>query len=285
MTSEFLTLQEAADLLGLHYMTVYRYVRTGRLPGAKEGAEWRVKLVDVEGLVRAPDPPRVGRGRRSASYPARLEDRLVAGDATGAWAVIESALTAGMEPGEVYVDLLVPTLDSIGRGWEEGRYTVAQEHLGSAVATALIGRLGPRFNRRGRKRGSVVLGAAPGDEHALPVAIAADLLRGAGFRVHLLGDNVPADSFAETAADAEQLVGVAICATTGDNEPAIRRAIRGVRSVVDVPVILGGGAVGGADDADRLGADATASSATDLVDVLVVLASGGGLPDPGGEAD
>ena len=27
-----LTLQEAADLLGVHYMTAYRYVRTGRLP-------------------------------------------------------------------------------------------------------------------------------------------------------------------------------------------------------------------------------------------------------------
>ena len=31
MTESRLTLQEAADRLGVHYMTAYRYVRTGRL--------------------------------------------------------------------------------------------------------------------------------------------------------------------------------------------------------------------------------------------------------------
>ena len=30
-----ISLQEAADQLGVHYMTVYRYVRHGRLPARK----------------------------------------------------------------------------------------------------------------------------------------------------------------------------------------------------------------------------------------------------------
>ena len=37
-----LTLQEAADLLGVHYMTAYRYVRTGRLAATRINGKWVV---------------------------------------------------------------------------------------------------------------------------------------------------------------------------------------------------------------------------------------------------
>ena len=36
-TGDDLTLHEAADVLGVHYMTAYRYVRLGLLPAAKAG--------------------------------------------------------------------------------------------------------------------------------------------------------------------------------------------------------------------------------------------------------
>ena len=35
---EDLTLDEVASALGLHYMTVYKYVRTGRLPARRQAA-------------------------------------------------------------------------------------------------------------------------------------------------------------------------------------------------------------------------------------------------------
>ena len=48
-----ISLQEAADALGVHYMTAYRYVRTGRLPAVKDGAEWRVDPADLAEWVDA----------------------------------------------------------------------------------------------------------------------------------------------------------------------------------------------------------------------------------------
>ncbi|MBA2625064.1 MAG: helix-turn-helix domain-containing protein, partial [Acidimicrobiia bacterium] len=54
-----LSLHEAAERLGVHYMTAYRYVRLGRLPGTKEGATWRVAATDVERL-RAQAQPTAG---------------------------------------------------------------------------------------------------------------------------------------------------------------------------------------------------------------------------------
>ena len=42
MPKQPLTLLQVADKLGVHYMTVYRYVRTGRLPATRVGGIWQV---------------------------------------------------------------------------------------------------------------------------------------------------------------------------------------------------------------------------------------------------
>ena len=75
--------------------------------------------------------------------------------------MVEAALASGMEPADIHLELLAPALRSIGDGWEAGRLSVADEHRASAVAGRLIGRLGPRFARRGRKRGTVWSGNLP----------------------------------------------------------------------------------------------------------------------------
>ncbi|HCN09685.1 MAG TPA: DNA-binding protein, partial [Lentisphaeria bacterium] len=54
MSSDRLSLREAADELGLHYMTVYRYVRTGLLPATMDGGMWRVTVADLRNLQRRP---------------------------------------------------------------------------------------------------------------------------------------------------------------------------------------------------------------------------------------
>lgn len=42
---------EVAELLGVHVKTVYRWFRSGALPGAKVGGTWRISAVALERLV------------------------------------------------------------------------------------------------------------------------------------------------------------------------------------------------------------------------------------------
>ena len=250
-----LTLRPAAERLGVHYMTAYRYVRTGRLPATRDGVQWVVDPADLAALS-APRPQGCARGSARAARPGKLAARMIAGDEAGAWAVVDGALASGADPEDVYLDLLVPALEAVGDGWQEGRLSVADEHRATAVAQRLIGRLGPRFARRGRKRGTVVLGAPPGELHALPTALVADLLRGIGFDVLDLGADAPAKSFAETATAANRLVAVGIVATTSGGERAVRTTIGALRDAdVSAPVLVGGAAITNADHARRLGAD------------------------------
>lgn len=237
-------------------MTAYRYVRTGRLPARREGAHWLVDPLDIDRL-RDRNRARPGSRHTRGDRVSTLTARMAAGDEAGAWRGIEEALSSGMDPAEVYLDLLVPALRGLGDGWAAGTVTVAEEHRASAVASRIIGRLGPRFARRGRKRGAVIVGAPAGDQHSLPSAIVADLLRGEGFEVLDVGANVPSGSFAETAQHAARLAAVVIGVTTPGRDGAVRSAIRALRAAaVAAPVLAGGAAIQDADHALRLGADA-----------------------------
>jgi excisionase family DNA binding protein len=283
---ETITLNEAAERLGVHYMTAYRYVRTGRLPAVKVGSEWRVRVEDVEamrsgasgsaGVGGPPSPGHGGGRRRRHDYAQRLQDRLLAGDEPGAWSILESALTSGLEPAELYLEALGPALTRIGDDWEAGRITVAEEHRASTLALRLIGRLGPRFSRRGRKRGTVVLGAAPEDHHGVPVALAADLLRGAGFSVVDLGADTPVRSFVDAARAADRLIGVGINATSRGNEANVAAAVAAVHAEIGCPVVLGGQAIPEEAAGRALGADRVSLSTQDLIDAFTALAGSEG---------
>ena len=197
-----------------------------------------------------------GRAVHPTPWAARLEARLRAGDGRGSWGVVEASLSSGMDPAEVYLELLVPALRGIGDAWAAGEIDVEVEHRASVIAMRLIGRLGPRFNRRGQTRGSVVLGAPAGDRHGLPSAILADLVRGAGFTVADLGADTPAESFIRAAQGAERLMAVAVGVTTADNDRAVRALADALHQALPgVPVLMGGGGVLDAAHASGLGAD------------------------------
>jgi excisionase family DNA binding protein len=277
--SDELSLQDAADVLDVHYMTAYRYVRLGLLQATKVGGTWRVKREDLDAFregasSREPLNPEESK-KKSAPWPERLELRLLAGDARGAWGVVEAALAAGADLDEIYTDVVSPSLVSIGDKWARGDLEIYLEHRASAIVARIMGRLGPRFARRGRTRGAILVGAPEGERHSLPVSMVADLIRQGGWEVYDLGSDLPADSFAVAARNTVDLAAVCVSVTS---EGALTKAvdsINAVREVVhpSVQIYVGGRAVTSADHAEALGADGWASSAVDLVALLNELPS------------
>lgn len=261
-----LTLHEAADHLGVHYMTAYRYVRHGQLPAEKRGGVWRVRGDDLERFRSTPTvAPRV----RRAPWAERLEARLMAGDERGSWGVVEAALASGHEVTEIYLDVLSPALVSIGARWEVGEVDISVEHRATAIAQRLIGRLGPRCVRRGRSRGTVVVGGPSGETHGLPISILADLLRAEGWEVIDLGADTPATSFARVVSDSPDVVAVGVSVTHGDHLGRIDEIVTAVRAVApDVPVFVGGAAVTAETDVIDRGVDGWSRSAGELSEMV-----------------
>ena len=272
--SGHLSLHEAADLLGVHYMTIYRRVRLGILPARKIGGTW---MVDPADLVRATTTPDRGR-RRRGSHPRvsmwqeRLQARMLSGDVAGSWQVIEAAMASGLEPGEIYVRVLAPSLHAIGALWGSGGISVDQEHLASSVATTLIGRLGPRFVHPGRKKGVVIVAMPPGERHGLGVAMLADILTDAGYEVLNLGPDTPNVSLAAAIRNAGPLAAVVVSVVDIERRPAAGRLLAAARRErPSVPRLVGGNAVPDERVALDLGADGWVADPRGLGDLIEAL--------------
>lgn len=264
VSADTLSLRECADRLGVHYMTAYKYVRHGRLQATKVGAEWRVRVADLEGFLAGPTPG------GPAPWADRLGARLIAGDPSGAWGVVEAAMSSGLDPAGIYERLLAPAMRDIGDGWERGTVSVDEEHRAAATAQRIVGRLGPRFVRRGRPRGRVVIGTPPGERHSLPVSMAADHFRGAGWEVLELGADLPVGDFVAAVRQAMPLSAIAISVTIEASLRSAHELIRSLRFVDLGPIILGGAAAS-PEAALRLGADAWANDGPGGVAALEAL--------------
>lgn len=253
------TLQEAADELGVHYMTAYRYVRHGQLAASKQGGAWQVSADAIEafrsGSATAPVEP-----GSSAPWARRLEARLVDGDAQGAWGVVEAAMASGADVRSVYLDMLTPAMVGIGARWAAGEFDIAVEHQATGIVMRIIGRLGSRCVRRGRSLGGVVMGAPSGEHHALPTAILGDLMRLNGWDVTDLGANTPPGSFLHAAGRTPDLRAVGISMTHPEHLDALAECCSELKAALpSVLVVVGGNGVGTEAAALAAGADALAS--------------------------
>ena len=265
-----LTLHEAAEELGVHYMTAYRYVRLGVLPAVKVGGTWHVARVDLDAFrVGAASTSASDQPKRRAPWAARLEARLVAGDSSGAWGVVEAALSAGAELDEIYLDVITPAMRNIGARWEAGELDISVEHRATGIAQRLIGRLGPRFARRGRARGQVLLGGPAGERHSLPVAMLADLLRGEGWEVSDIGADMPVASFVSAATSIPVLAAIGVSVSSAEGVASVGELCAALRTAVPgVAIVLGGAAVHGREHALELGATHYAGSAREFAEQL-----------------
>ena len=273
--SELIGLRAAAEQLGVHYMTAYRYVRLGTLPANKIGGTWQVRLDDLRALTNRAAPQPGPGGIRWSPYRTQLRDRLIAGDEPGAWSIIERALVSGSPARDIHLELMVPVLHDIGDAWASGSIDIAAEHRASSVASRLVGRLGPSFARRGRKLATIVIGAAAGDHHSLPLAILGDIIRGEGFAVLDLGANTPPDSFVQSAQTHDDTIAVAISVGSDETLDAARRTATLLHEQVpDIHVFIGGPAITNEHDASNLGADEYGATALDVARRCIELAAG-----------
>jgi MerR family transcriptional regulator, light-induced transcriptional regulator len=266
-----LTLEQAARRLGVHYMTIYRYVRLGQVAAHQADGRWWIEERALDALANRPvRPGPSGTGPRWSELRQRLLSRLDDGDLGGAWSVFDGAFRAGQPPVDLYVELLGPVLRQVGDQWASGQRSIESEHRASSLALRLVGRVGARGVRAGRRRRSVVvLGGAPGDPHQLPGLMVADVLRWEGFRVVDLGADVPLESFVEAATSTSDLVAVGISLSARRHRGAVSRVLANLRDAVPGTLLLAGGpALPDVESARSLGADGWAPHAGAVAELV-----------------
>ncbi len=189
-----LSLQEAAEQLGVHYQTAYGWVRDGSLRAEKVRGRYRVTRQEIARFAEARDRPRPP-GPRTLRKPERMVDKvfdqIVAGDEFSVRGELQVLADQGMDVGAVIEEVLAPAARRVGEAWHQGEIPVAIEHRATAIVERIIGDLMP--NPRGRRRGTAVVAAVSGERHGLPLLMATAVLREDRWHVEHLGADCPAD--------------------------------------------------------------------------------------------
>jgi len=233
-------LQEAADLLGVHYQTAYAWVRDGQLPARKISRGYEVSGADVAALAR-----RRQRGREPVAqikvrdWPAqadRLYAAIIGGEETMARRALDR-LAGHVSVTDLCDRVIAPALRRIGDDWAGGEVSIAVEHRATAICERLLAaRASPPA---GRPRGTAVVTTPPGERHGLPALMAAACLREARWHVHHLSADLPADEIGRLAAEVG--AGLVVLSTaTGAGAAIADETARAVRTAVPGAVVLVG---------------------------------------------
>ncbi len=187
------------------------------------------------------EPP----GRREVDKAFRrlsraYEDALRAADASGAERVARQGLCAGLSVAGLYQRVIAPAMRRIGTLWEQGAISVADEHLATALThQVMAGIYGPSLGHR-VLWGRVLFAAVEGEQHALGLRMAADVIELAGYETIYLGADVPnPDLLQAVTARAPDLV--ALAATMPGSATALDRAIAGIQDADPSQIVLYGG--------------------------------------------
>lgn len=172
-------------------------------------------------------------------------DALRAADAAGAYRIVSEALAQGMSIPQLYQRVIGPAMYEVGRLWEKGALTVADEHLATALTHRVLAALRPppRVEARpgsaaAKKR--AMLAAVQGEQHALGLRMVADVLEDVGFETIYLGADVPTGALLQ-AVDALAPDVLGLSATMPELAPRLEEVAASVgRAHPQLELLIGG---------------------------------------------
>lgn len=199
---------------------------------------------------------------------SRLIDRfrtaILSGDFPAALAVAREARELGLPV--LYEQVAAPALVQVGELWQQGRISVADEHIASALTQSVLASFYPSFvwAVTGPKG---IVACVPGERHELGARMAADLIANDGWNLIYVGSDVPLEALL-TRVVHEDPVFVGLSVGMPERLPAVREAIARLRvAAPHCKLVIGGRAVA-TEGALALGADLTASSASGAVEAI-----------------
>ncbi|MBN2024547.1 MAG: cobalamin-dependent protein [Pirellulales bacterium] len=204
---------------------------------------------------------------------------LLSGDEHRATDLVLRAADEGHSVPDLYLNVLLPAQEEVGRMWQQDDVSIAEEHLVTAATKRVFARLRDRAARKTPNGRTALAAAVAGNRHDVGLCAVADFLEMDGWRVVQLGADVPVADLAQAV---ELFEADLLCVSASQHAQleslrqtlgAVRRGPRGAA----IKILVGGRALVGADDlAVEFGADAVAADPAQAVSLGNALV---GLPN------
>ena len=145
-----------------------------------------------------------------SEYQSGYLDAMKLGSGREADKVVQQALDTNIRVNQVYLDIFQSTAYEIGRLWQRNEFSVAQEHLATAIIERQMGDLHSLFKPIKQKQKTLVIGCVDKEFHRLGARMVADFFEQDGWIVYYLGAAVPSKTFIAMAREMKaDLIGLA----------------------------------------------------------------------------
>lgn len=204
----------------------------------------------------------------------QLFTAMINADRSAAAEIISQALGAGIDPRTVIANILDPAIVKLGRLWEEQTMSLAQNFVAAKIAEDALLRCIPASSDRNISKGAVVIGNIEDDFHSLGRRAVGLFLSAAGWDVHDLGNDVPAELFLEKALEVNaSIIGAsAMMQTTALNIRKLRGLIDSKGLTDSIKLAVGGAVFNWRPDlVAEVGGDGTAHNAVGVDELCLRL--------------
>ena len=246
---------------------VYTTEHVERIRQIKRWQAQRLSLVEIRERLKAREqlPP-------WPELAGEYRDALLAGATDRAIAVVKRAHDTGATLVELAEEVFQPALYEIGRLWERGEITVAQEHQVSATTRDLLAYLAASSERRPSQGRTALAACVPGERHDLGLKMVTFGLELAGWQVHYLGADVPAESILSAIRDRRpDLLIMSITMDLGLTETLrIIEAVRSLPEDLRPRIQVGGQAVERLEESDLWPVEFVNRHLSEVLDRLLV---------------
>ncbi len=234
-----------------------------------ESAKLPLALIESSQTAEEAALPGFGEAEPLGQDAAAYLRALLSGDRQGGAALVRALYDGGMSLKSIYLDIFQASQREIGRLWQTGVISVAQEHFCTAATQSVIAGLYPLIFG-GRKNGlSLVAASVGGELHELGIRMVADFFELEGWSSYFLGANTPQAAIVAALRDRKaQVLCLSASIATGLAEiESIIGVVRDRFSREELKIMVGGGPFNVSPGLwSRVGADGYASDAAAAVD-------------------
>lgn len=163
-------------------------------------------------------------------------------DLCASLAFVERLASEGLTFESLLLDLVAPASAKLGADWQDDLRSFTEVTVGLGTLQQIVNVLGPTYTQVGAQTGFVVLVAAPGEQHTLGLYLLGELLRRAGWSVHVAPTMSEADLVDLVSTEKVDMVGFSVSGTTvlkplARTIAAVKRATKNASTLI----MLGGG--------------------------------------------
>ncbi|MGW8247894.1 MAG: MerR family transcriptional regulator [Acidiferrobacterales bacterium] len=179
----------------------------------------------------------VSAGEGWADYQERMVSAIEQFNEAGLESVYNEALS--LYPVDIVTRrLLVPLLKELGERWENATGSVAEEHF---FGVYMRNKLGARFHhRQGNPQGPKLLAAClPGEQHEIGILLFALAAHDRGFRIVLLGADMPLEELPIVVRRAK-CDAIVLSGAIEPSETVLKKQLPDLVQAARVPVFIGG---------------------------------------------